>query len=66
MDDPRMRSVMGACGRHRIETALAWRYSVPNLLEVYRKVLPSAILARQPAISEAELRTQAVSCGRST
>ena len=67
MDDPRMRSAMGACGRHRIETALAWRYSVPNLLDVYRKVLPNAILAHQPATSEAnELRAQVVSCGRST
>jgi glycosyltransferase involved in cell wall biosynthesis len=64
MDDPRMRSVMGARGRHRIETALAWRYSVPNLVDVYRKVLPNAILAHQPAISESEFRTQAVSCGR--
>jgi glycosyltransferase involved in cell wall biosynthesis len=65
MDDAPRRRVMGACGRHRIETTLAWRYSVSNLRDVYRKVLPKAILARQPAISEASgLRPQAVSCGR--
>ena len=65
MDDPPKRRVMGACGRHRIETTLAWRYSVSNLLDAYRKVLPKAILAHQSAISEAsELRPQAVSCGR--
>ncbi len=64
MDDPRMRRVMGVCGRHRIETTLAWRYSVPNLLEVYRKVLPKAILAHQPATSEAnEFRAPTISCG---
>jgi asparagine synthase (glutamine-hydrolysing) len=65
MDDAPKRMVMGACGRRRIETTLAWRYSVSNLLDVYRKVLPKAILAHQPAISEAnEFRPRAISCGR--
>ncbi|MCU1242688.1 MAG: glycosyl transferase group 1 [Candidatus Acidoferrum typicum] len=65
MDDAPTRRVMGACGRHRIETTLAWRYSVSNLLDVYRKVLPNATLAHHTAISEAnELCPQAVRCGR--
>jgi glycosyltransferase involved in cell wall biosynthesis len=65
MDNAQKRRVMGACGRRRIETALAWRYSVGHLLDVYRKVLPKAILAHQPAISESnEFRPRAISCQR--
>lgn len=37
MDDPARREAMGYAGRRRVETELAWRYSVPNLLEAYRK-----------------------------
>jgi len=40
MDDAARRKAMGAFGRHRIETKLAWQYSVPFLLEAYRKILP--------------------------
>jgi glycosyltransferase involved in cell wall biosynthesis/peptidoglycan/xylan/chitin deacetylase (PgdA/CDA1 family) len=36
MDDPERRRVMGVFGRRRVETALAWPYSVPTLLEAYR------------------------------
>lgn len=39
MDDPARRQVMGSLGRRRIETELAWRYSVPHLLEAYRTLL---------------------------
>lgn len=39
MDDPAQRASMGALGRHRVETALAWNYSVPHLLKAYRAVL---------------------------
>ncbi len=35
MDDPEARARMGAFGRRRIETELAWRYSVPKLLQAY-------------------------------
>ena len=42
MDDPARRRVMGEEGRRRVETELAWSHSVPNLLEVYRKVLGHA------------------------
>ena len=38
MDDPERRLRMGAFGRRRIETTLAWAKSVPNLLEAYRAV----------------------------
>ncbi|MBI4787673.1 MAG: glycosyltransferase [Chloroflexi bacterium] len=39
MDDPARRRAMGALGRQRIETELAWKYSVPHLLRVYATVL---------------------------
>ena len=42
MDDPARRQAMGACGRERVERELAWRYSVPKLLEVYGRLLPGA------------------------
>jgi glycosyltransferase involved in cell wall biosynthesis len=40
MDDPERRQAMGSSGRRRVETELAWCYSVPALLSVYRKLLP--------------------------
>jgi glycosyltransferase involved in cell wall biosynthesis len=65
MNDAPRRRVMGACGRQRIETTLAWHFSISKLLEVYRKVLPKALLAHQSALSEAnQLRSRTVSCGR--
>lgn len=60
MDDAPMRKMMGTFGRHRIETKLAWHYSVDNLLDAYRKVLPTATLAhRSPTSEPNELRPQA-------
>ena len=35
MDDPARRQAMGSFGRRRVESELAWRYSVPHLLEAY-------------------------------
>jgi lipid II:glycine glycyltransferase (peptidoglycan interpeptide bridge formation enzyme) len=40
MDDPARRQAMGSFGRRRIEMELAWRYSVPKLLEAYRTLFP--------------------------
>ncbi len=39
MDDPQRREAMGAFGRRRIETELAWPYSARKLLDAYTKVL---------------------------
>lgn len=36
MDNPERRAIMGALGRQRVESALAWPHSVPGLLEAYR------------------------------
>jgi glycosyltransferase involved in cell wall biosynthesis len=38
MDDPAQRDALGRQGRKRVETVLAWQYSVPALLDAYRKV----------------------------
>lgn len=52
MDDPAKRKAMGMFGRQRIETQLAWHYSIPNLLAVYRKVLPKSVVAEPQAVPE--------------
>ena len=53
MDDAARRKVMGAFGRHRIETKLEWRYSVSHLLDAYQKVLPKSAVADQAVTTEA-------------
>jgi glycosyltransferase involved in cell wall biosynthesis len=53
MDDAARRKVMGAFGRHRIETKLAWRYSASHLLNAYRKILPQGAVAGQVDTPEA-------------
>jgi glycosyltransferase involved in cell wall biosynthesis len=65
MDDAPKRRIMGAFGRHRIETSLAWRYSVDNLLAAYRKALPKATVRALPS-QAAELRGPAVSSKQAT
>ena len=42
MDDLERRMALGTCGRGRIQTRLAWDYSIPNLLAAYRAILPEA------------------------
>lgn len=42
MDDPSRRLALGNSGSGRIKTQIAWEYSIPNLLSVYRTVLPAA------------------------
>jgi glycosyltransferase involved in cell wall biosynthesis len=43
MADPERRARMGAAGRQRVESELAWANSVPPLLAAYRSVLPAAV-----------------------
>ena len=54
MDDPNRRMALGACGSGRIKTQLAWDYSIPNLLSVYRQVLPEAEASKVPAPHESK------------
>ncbi|MEM4847074.1 MAG: glycosyltransferase family 4 protein [Thermosphaera sp.] len=42
MDNSARRREMGSLGRHRIETELAWRHSVPALLNAYASVTAKA------------------------
>ena len=39
LDHPEERARMGEFGRRRVETELAWEYSVPHLLAAYERVL---------------------------
>lgn len=39
LDNPELREKMGKFGRKRVETEVAWKYSVPNLLSAYKKAL---------------------------
>jgi glycosyltransferase involved in cell wall biosynthesis len=48
MDDPPRRRAMGLFGRRRVETELAWCYSVQPLLDAYRAVLSRVDDKRRP------------------
>jgi hypothetical protein len=39
IENPAMRPAIGERGRLRINAHLAWKYSAPNLLEAYEKVV---------------------------
>lgn len=43
--DPTRARQMGTLGRKRVESALAWEYSVPRLLDAYRRVSPTPLHA---------------------
>jgi glycosyltransferase involved in cell wall biosynthesis len=53
MDDPLRRERLGAFGNYRIKNELAWDFSIPKLLAVYRKVLPPLACSQEP-LSQAE------------
>jgi glycosyltransferase involved in cell wall biosynthesis len=42
LDDPERRATMGAIGRTRVETSLAWHHQVPRLLEAYAAAMKGA------------------------
>jgi glycosyltransferase involved in cell wall biosynthesis len=48
MDDPALRQIMGASGRRRVETELAWPFSVQNLLRAYRALFALPYHKRVP------------------
>lgn len=56
-DDPEMCRQLGHAGKERVASALAWEYSVPNLLAAYRlgldvSMAPAAAAASEPARAE--------------
>jgi glycosyltransferase involved in cell wall biosynthesis len=52
LERPEERKRMGAFGRHRIETELAWDYSVPNLLGAYQTALNKRRPGRLAALGQ--------------
>lgn len=53
LDDPERRRAMGAYGRRRVETELAWKYEAPKLLLAYDRLFEGRSPERRgkPAIS---------------
>jgi glycosyltransferase involved in cell wall biosynthesis len=49
MDDRARRETMGALGRQRVESVLAWPHSVASLLRVYAALLPGQTAAQWSA-----------------
>ena len=47
LDNPDKRKRMGEFGRRRIETELAWQYSVPNLLAAYERAFADKTRGRE-------------------
>jgi glycosyltransferase involved in cell wall biosynthesis len=68
MDNPLRRQELAAFGRRRIQTQLAWEFSIPNLLAVYQAVLPPQVASRRPVLQNAgiEIHPQLPSLARST
>jgi|HubBroStandDraft_1064217.scaffolds.fasta_scaffold59794_2 glycosyltransferase involved in cell wall biosynthesis len=48
LDHPEERRRMGGIGRRRVETELAWKYSVEHLLAAYERVFPKREGSRLP------------------
>jgi glycosyltransferase involved in cell wall biosynthesis len=48
MDDPERRAALSEFGRRRVKEELAWEFSVPRLLHVYRTVLQTQGGAQKP------------------
>ena len=51
MDDPIRREVMGRFARKRVESEIAWEYSVPPLVESYHRLFGRNVRI-QPAVKE--------------
>jgi glycosyltransferase involved in cell wall biosynthesis len=49
MDDRKRRETMGAFGRGRVESTLAWPHSIPSLLRAYTGLLPDKAAAQWTA-----------------
>jgi glycosyltransferase involved in cell wall biosynthesis len=58
VDDPQRRVALGVIGRHRVQTQLAWEYSIPNLLHAYGLVLPLAAHSRRRVSPDAMTAVQ--------
>jgi glycosyltransferase involved in cell wall biosynthesis len=61
LDHPEVRQTMGAFGRKRVETELAWEYSVRNLLAAYERALGRPAAREAPSEAAAGRTGQASS-----
>jgi glycosyltransferase involved in cell wall biosynthesis len=52
LDHPEARQTMGELGRKRVETELAWEYSVPSLLAAYERCYSRRLRREQAPLSE--------------
>ena len=46
IDDPQRRATMGAIGRRRVESALAWQFQAANLMECYDRLADRGLRTR--------------------
>src|SRR5262249_46235251 len=53
LDDPELRTAMGAFGRRRIENELEWRHEAPKLLAAYDALWPQKRTADWGKVEEA-------------
>ncbi len=56
LENPEERKRMGECGRKRVEEALAWNYSVDNLLSAYSRAFnkKAGVAARRRSLGSVE------------
>ena len=54
LENPVLRKQMGEYGRRRVEEQLAWKYSVPVLLDAYETLFSNRVVrsARELAVDE--------------
>jgi glycosyltransferase involved in cell wall biosynthesis len=50
LENPTLRRQMGEYGRRRVEEKLAWRYSVPILLDAYDTLFGHGVTRRAPEL----------------
>ena len=56
LDNPDKRIQMGEFGRRRVETELAWQYSIPNLLAAYERAFVDKPRGRESLRASADRR----------
>jgi hypothetical protein len=54
LENPTLRRQMGEYGRRRVEEKLAWRYSIPILLDAYETLVSGKVVRRARELDAAE------------
>jgi len=55
LDNPTLRRQMGEYGRRRVEEHLAWKYSVPVLLDAYETLFSGQVIRRARELETADI-----------